>query len=156
MLSTSESNQIPLTQVIAQRRLQTVSVQKPQQSIQQITLDASSVQPGSSQQGQLQTSPNTSQQTITQPQHSPQQASFTKIQNLERVLQFFILLFRNKMFRKENVIPTAVQFQQGRMISPEINFKIKHSFKWTKTRNRKKKFEKANKLMSRKATEKKT
>jgi hypothetical protein len=65
---------IALSQIIPQRRLQTVSVQKPPQSVQQqMTIDGS-VSPGPSQQQvQVQTSPNTSQQTVTQPQNSPQQ-----------------------------------------------------------------------------------
>lgn len=70
---------IALSQVIAQqRRLQTVSVQKPQQNVQQqqMTMDAG-LSPGTNQQGQIQiqTSPNTSQQTVTQPQNSPQQVN---------------------------------------------------------------------------------
>jgi hypothetical protein len=54
MLSANDSNQT-IALSLGQRRLQTVSVQKPPQNMQQITLDASSVQPGTSQQqGQMQ------------------------------------------------------------------------------------------------------
>lgn len=57
-----------------QRRIQTVSVQKPQQNVQQqMSIDAS-VSPGPNQ--QLQMSPNPAQQTVTQPQNSPQQVEF--------------------------------------------------------------------------------
>lgn len=67
MLTSNENPQaIALSQVIAQRRIQTVSVQKPQQNVQQqVTID-SGVSPGSSQ-----TSPNPTQQTVSQPQSSP-------------------------------------------------------------------------------------
>lgn len=73
MLSGNENSTIALTQVLAQRRVQTLSVQKPQQTVQQqMTIDPNTISPGTSQQGQIQTSPNPSQ-TVTQPQSSPQQ-----------------------------------------------------------------------------------
>lgn len=76
MLSGNENSTIALSQVLGQRRVQTVSVQKPQQNVQQqMTIDSSSVSPGTSQQGQIQTSPNPSQ-TVTQPQNSPQQVKY--------------------------------------------------------------------------------
>lgn len=62
--------------VALQRRQPTVSLQKPAAGNSQVTIDASSVSPGtSSQQGQISTSPNaSSQQNLAQqPQHSPQQ-----------------------------------------------------------------------------------
>lgn len=79
MLSGNENSTIALSQVLAQRRVQTVSVQKPQQNVQQqMTIDPNSVNsPGTSQQGQIQTSPNPSQ-TVTQPQNSPQQVKLMK------------------------------------------------------------------------------
>lgn len=69
MVSGSENPQIALSQALAQRRIQTVSVQRPQQNIQQMTIDPS-MSPATS---QPQTSPVPNQQTATQPQHSPQQ-----------------------------------------------------------------------------------
>jgi hypothetical protein len=77
MLSGNENSTIALSQVLAQRRVQTLSVQKPQTVQQQMTVDASTVSPGTSQQGQIQTSPNPSQ-TVTQPQNSPQQVRPTQ------------------------------------------------------------------------------
>lgn len=67
MLPGNESSQtIALSQVLAQRRVQTVSLQKPPQIIQQVDAMAGSSQ----QQGSIQTT--TSQQTVNQPQNSPQ------------------------------------------------------------------------------------
>jgi hypothetical protein len=68
MLSSNENPN--LLQVIGNRRIQTVSVQKPPQTVQQqMTSVEASVSPN--QQGQMQTS--SPSQNTTQPQHSPQQ-----------------------------------------------------------------------------------
>jgi hypothetical protein len=95
MLSGNENSTIALSQVLGQRRVQTVTVQKPQQNVQQqMTIDPSNVSPGPSQQGQIQTSPNPSQ-TVTQPQNSPQQ-----VKNDKFLTTFFEIKskfsFRNK------------------------------------------------------------
>ncbi|CRL07325.1 CLUMA_CG020304, isoform A [Clunio marinus] len=71
MLASNENpSTIALSQVIGQRRLQAVTVQKPQSNIQQQIAIDGNVNPTSTQQ-QLQTSSSPSQQTTSQPQHSP-------------------------------------------------------------------------------------
>lgn len=71
MLSGNENPN--LLQVLGNRRIQTVSVQKPQQNVQQqMTVEASvSGNQQQQQQGQMQTSPNPQ----AQPQNSPQQVT---------------------------------------------------------------------------------
>ena len=58
-----------------------MSVQKPQQNVQQAQQIAAepSVSPNQ-QQGQIQTSPS---QTVTQPQHSPQQVNFIDLRRIK-------------------------------------------------------------------------
>lgn len=70
MLPGNENTQtIALSQVLAQRRVQTVSVQKPPQNMQQqITIDGNA--------GTSQPQVSTTQQNITQPQNSPQLVRF--------------------------------------------------------------------------------
>lgn len=92
MISNNENPPMALSQVLGQRRIQTMSVAKPQQSVQQqMTIDASG-SPGTSQQQ----SPNAVQQTVTQPQNSPQQVNNQAISNKNHFLiPFFIR--RNKL-----------------------------------------------------------
>jgi len=75
MISGNDTS-IALSQVIAQRRVQTVSVQKPQQqSVQQMsTSSSSSSSVDASGAGPSQSSANPAQ-TVTQPQQSPQQVT---------------------------------------------------------------------------------
>lgn len=86
MISGNENPPIALSQVIGQRRIQTMSVAKPQQNVQQqMTIDPSG-SPGTSQQQ----SPN-SQQTVTQPQNSPQQVTEILIFYKQSLLIFLFL-----------------------------------------------------------------